>query len=440
MTSATTPAILGGSPVRSTPYPTANTIGEMERRLVNQVLDTGVLSGYIAHHGAAFNGGPMVAAFEEEMCRTFGNEYAVSCNSATSGLQMSVAAALAGLGDEVIVPPYTMSATASVVAATNATPIFADIRPDTFCIDPDDVRRKLSSRTRAIIAVNLFGGPADLLTLRQLADERQIMLIEDNAQAPGGRIGARNTGTVGHMAVFSFNCHKTMQCGEGGVVVTDDAVLADRLRLVRNHGDVVLSQRPEVPDELHGLIGFNFRLTELQSAVALAQLRRLEELTVGRIDVADALTAGLRGVEGLTPPWRAPENRHVYYLYAMRVDSGRLGLSRAQLKTALDAERVPVAEGYVRPIYLHPMFHERVAHRRTGFGAGIWHPAPDSPARYRPGLCPVTEQMHFQEVLTTNICRADLTIGAASDFVRAVEKVVSHRTEVRAALEARGVH
>src|SRR5258706_15291021 len=249
-------------------------------------------------------------------------------------------AALAGLGEEVSVPPYTMSATATTVACTNATPIFADIDPDTFCIDVDDVRRKITPRTKAIVAVNLFGGPAALEKLRALADEKKLILIEDNAQSPGGTRGGKLTGTFGEMAILSFNCHKTVQCGEGGAILTNDDTLADRLRLVRNHGEVVLSQREETPPELAGLLGYNYRLTELQSAVALAQVRRLEELTVGRIDMANAMTEGLRGIDGITPPLVARGDRHVYYLYAFKLDAQKFGLSRRQFKAALDAEGV----------------------------------------------------------------------------------------------------
>ena len=160
---------------------------------------------------------------------------------------------------------------------------------------------------------------------------------------------------------------------------------------------------------------------------------------MGRIAMANVLTAGMKGMQGITPPWVAPQNRHVYYLYPVRVDRERLGLSRAQLVAALTAEGMPVAEGYVRPIYLYPMYDSRVAAQKSGLGAGIWHPASDSPARYKSGLCPVTEKMHFEEIFTTNICRADLTEEDARDFLRALEKAIEHRGELRATLESKGI-
>ena len=410
MTSSTLPAILGGTPLRTKPYPPPYFIGPEERALVNDVLDSGVLSGYVAHHGPHFGGGPMVHALEAEICKVFGVKHAVTVNSATSGLHAAVCAALAGLGDEVIVPPYTMSATATTVACANATPIFADIQPDTFCIDEADVRRNITPRTKAIVAVNLFGGPAQLEKLRALADEKRLVLIEDNAQAPGGARKGKLTGTYGDMAVLSFNCHKTVQCGEGGAVLTNDDTFADRLRLVRNHGEVVLSQREAVPEEISGLLGYNYRLTELQSAVALAQLRKLDALTRGRIEMADVITSRLSRIDGITAPHVARGDRHVYYLYAFKVDRARLGLSRAQLKAALDAEGIASAEGYVRPIYLYPMYEARVAKQRQGLGAGVWHPG-EQRQRYAAGLCPVTERMHFEELLTTNICSSRSDTG-----------------------------
>jgi perosamine synthetase len=438
MSQASLPAVLGGEPVRRRPYPAPNFITDAERTLVKEVLDTGVLSNYVAHHGPFFNGGKMVKALEAEFAQRFGVRHAVSVNSATSGLHAAVAATLAGLGDEVIVPPYSMSATATAVVMTNATPVFADIHPDTFCLDPDDVRKKITPRTKAILAVNLFGGPAELPALRAIADEHKLLLIEDNAQSPGGHYGGKLTGTFGDLAVFSLNCHKTIQCGEGGIVTTNSDALVDRVRLVRNHGEVVQSMREETPPELLGLVGYNYRLTELQSAVALAQVRRLEELTVNRIEMANTLTEGLRGIDGVTPTFVAPGNRHVYYLYPIKIDGARLGLSRHQLSVALQEEGVQLAEGYVKPIYLYPMYDDRVRQQTRGLGAGVWHPREGQ--KYQRGLCPVTERMHYDELITTAICRADLTREDALEFVRAVEKCATHRQALRARLEERGIH
>lgn len=439
MSTHSKPAILGGTPARTKPYPKPNAIGKEEKALVAEVLDDGILSDYVAHHGPSFNGGRMVKAIEAEFCKVFGSKFAVSVNSATSGLHCALAGALAGYGDEVIIPPYTMSATATTVAQNNATPVFADIDENTFCLDVADVKRKLSPRTKAIVAVNLFGGPAALDELRAICDERGIFLIEDNAQGPAATLGGKYTGTIGHMGVFSLNCHKTIQCGEGGVILTDDEKLADRMRLMRNHGEVVQSQRPSIEPELAGMLGYNYRMSELHAAVGLAQLRKLEALTAPRIDMANVLTEHLRGIDGITPPFVARGNRHVYYMYAMKVDAKKIGLSRQQLKSALDAEGVMVAPGYVRPIYLYPMYEARVRDQKRGFGAGVWHPAPDSGIRYERGACPVTERMHFEELLLTNICRADLGRDDAMELVHAFEKVLAHRDEVRAKLVADGI-
>jgi dTDP-4-amino-4,6-dideoxygalactose transaminase len=434
MTPSNLPAILGGTPTRTRPYPPPNFIGAEEKRLVMQVLDSGVLSAYVAHHGPFFEGGAMVHALEDELRKRFGVEHAVSVNSATSGLHAAIAAALCGPGDEVIVSPYTMSASASMITVTGATPVFADIRPDTFCLDLDDVRRKLSARTRAIVVVNIFGGTAELHEMRKLCDERGIVLIEDNAQAPGAVHRGALAGTIGHMGVLSFNCHKTIQCGEGGAVLTNDAVLADRLRLMRNHGEVVLAQRPTVPDELRGLVGFNYRLTELGSAVALAQIRRLDELTLPRIEMAQRVTEGLRGIDGITPPFVADGDTHVYYVYPFKVDAAKLGLTRDELHRALAAEGIACAPGYVLPIYLQPMFDDRVAKQKAGFGAGVWHPRPESGVRYARGICPVAERMHFVELMTTNIIRADFGEAEAKEMVQAVRKIVEHGAQIRAKL------
>ena len=437
MTAHALPAVLGGSPIRSQPYPAPNYVSGEERRLVAEVLDSGVLSAFIASNGPGFLGGPMVRQLEAEFGAYFGMKHAVSVNSATSGLHAAVAATLAGPGDEVIVPPYTMSATATVVIMCGASPVFADIDEERFCIAPAAVEKLITPRTKAIVAVNLFGNPARLHELRSIADRHGVFLIEDNAQAPGATIGAAFTGTIGHLSIFSLNCHKTIQCGEGGVVLTNDAILADRLHLVRNHGEVVLSMRPEVPAELYGLVGFNYRLTELQAAVALAQFRRLAELTDPRIVVAETLTRRLSGLAGLTPPTVASNEKHVYYLYAYKYDAEKTGLSRNQFNQALLAEGMPSIAGYVRPIYLYPLYSDRVARQRAGYGAGIWRFKGGQ--EYAPGLCPVTERMHFHELMLTNICRGDLGPADANDFADAIEKVLTHARRVREAMAARGV-
>ncbi|MGE0441745.1 MAG: DegT/DnrJ/EryC1/StrS family aminotransferase [Gemmatimonadales bacterium] len=413
-------AILGGTPVRRAPFPDCNTIGAEEKAAVAAVLDSGVLSQFVGVWGPDFLGGPRVRALESAWAGYFGVQHAVAMNSATSGLYAAVGAAGVGPGDEVIVSPYTMSASAAAAVVYGAVPVFADIDPDTFCLDPASVHARLTDRTRAIIGVDLFGHPAPWRELRELVSGRGIVLIEDAAQAPGARDGDRWAGTLGDIGVFSLNYHKTIHCGEGGVVVTDDERLAERLQLIRNHAEAVVKAKGE--EDLVNLVGFNYRMTEVEAAIALEQLRKLDALVAPRVAAADYLSARLRHLPGLRPPVVRPGVRHGYYVYALRYDAAAAGIPRGRFAEALRAEGVPVAVGYVEPLYRQPMYR-----RRIGFGsAGFPFVQAGRPAvSYPDGLCPVTERMHEQELLYLSFINARTSVGDLDDVVAACDKVLS---------------
>lgn len=400
-------ALFGGRPVRTRPFPVFSTIGEEEKKLVLEVLDGGVLSGFAARPGREFYGGPKVLELETEFRQVFGMQYAVALNSGTSALHACVAAAGIGPGDEVITTPYTMSASATCILMQGAIPVFADIEPDMFCVNPHEIERLISPRTKAILVVNLFGQPAALDPILALARRHGLILIEDNAQAPGAQYHRRHAGTIGHLGVFSLNRHKTIQCGEGGVAVTNDQVFAHRLQLIRNHGEV-LAEDLGWPDERH-VLGYNYRMTELQAAVALAQMRKLHRLNEHRVALAAHLTGKLSGCDYLIPPQVRDGCSHVYYLYAMRFRSEALGVSRVTFIKALQSEGVPVQAGYVKPLYHLPVF-QRLA------GTSV--------------TCRVAESLYRDELITTNVCRYPATTQDMDDVVRAIEKIGAHRAEL----------
>lgn len=410
MASFLEPAILGGKPLLADGLPPYNTIGQAEIAAAMGVLKTGVLSGFVANPGPDFLGGRHTLALEEAFCQRFNCRYAVSMNSATSALHAALAAANVGPGDEVIVSPYSMAASATAAVMCGGTPVFVDIETDTFCLDVKLVEAAITSRTRAIMAVNIFGQPAELGALRALADRYQLILVEDNAQAPAARYGERWTGTVGDMGVFSLNRHKTMQCGEGGVVICNDERLAHRLRMVRNHGEAVLPEwKPE--DRFDGdesVIGFNYRLTELQAAIALPQFERLEVLNRERIDLAHYLTAKLGAFDFLQPAVIRNGCTHVYYLYPIRIDPARLGISRDLFLQAMRAEGMPVAN-YVRPLYRLPLYRQRCGDL----------------ACYRPENFPATERLWQHEMVVTPICRPPLDRSHIDLFADAVERIAT---------------
>ena len=412
-------AIDGGIPVRTRPFPPYVTIGEEEKRAALEVLDSKVLSDFLGTWSPQFYGGTRVRKFEDEWSAYFGVKHAVTVNSATSGLMAAVGAAGVGPGDEVIVSPYTMTASASCVLAFNAVPVFADIDSETFCLTADTIRARVTPRTRAVVVVDLFGQPPDMDPIMALAQEHNLLVIEDSAQSPGARYKGRYAGTLADIGVFSLNYHKTIHTGEGGVVVTARDDLAERLQLIRNHAEVVVKGKGT--KNIVSMLGFNFRMTEIEAAIGSEQLKKLDRLLAPRLEAAAFLTEGLSGLTGLTPPVVRPEVRHGWYLYAFRYDPGQTGVPRARFTAALQAEGIPVFEGYVEPIYLQPMYQERTLYGEVGCPFRCPHYKGD--VSYVRGLCPVTERMHYDELMFTNICHASITRADLSDFVGAVRKV-----------------
>ncbi len=414
-------AIFGGAPVRSTPLRPYNSIGPAEIDAVKRVAESGNLSGFYGSIGPQFLGGPMVQAFEQAWRQQFGVRHAVSVNSATSGLFAAMGAIGISPGDEVIVPPYTMSATVVAPLIYGGIPVFADIDRETFTLDPATVEAAVTPRTRAILVVNLFGQPARLRELREFADRRGIYLVEDNAQGPLAAEAGRYAGTIGHIGVFSLNYHKHIHTGEGGVCVTDDDALAHRLQLIRNHAESVVEADGT---DLANMVGFNYRLSELSAAVGIEQLRKAEQHVARREHVGRRLSEGVAGLEGLHPPLTREGCRHVYYVWALRVDSDRLGATRAQFSKALAAEGFPHFSGYVAPLYRLPLFRQRIAIGRSGFPFNL------SEVRYGDGLCPITEALHDQELIGFEPCAYDLDDKDIDGLVTAIRKVHASRAQL----------
>jgi len=424
-------AVFGGKPVRSQPYPIHTTIlDDAEEKQVIEVLRGGQLSGFSARPGERFLGGPKVRELEETFRKRFGVRHVVTFNSATSALHAAVAAAGVGPGDEVITSPFTMSATPSSVLMQNAVPVFADIEDRTFGLDPASVRERFTDRTRAILAVNLFGHPSRLRELRALALERGVRLIEDNAQSPGALCGDRLSGTYGETGVLSLNYHKTIQTGEGGVALTDDPALAEHMQLVRNHGEVVVGKIGR--EDISNTLGWNYRLTEVQAAIGIPQLAKLDRFNALRQSLARRLTEGLRRFDFLTPPVVEDGCTHVYYMYPIRFHAERAGVERAAFVKAMRAEGVSLSAGYLQPLYLEPIYQRRIAYGKKGcpFSCPFYGKQPS----YAKGLCPTAERMYEREMMTTDICKHPNGEREVDEFLEAAAKVRDNMLALRAAV------
>ncbi len=428
-------ALHGGTPVIDRPLQPFRAIGAQEEDAAMRVVRSGVLSAYIGAPGELFMGGREVRAFEEKAASFFGVRHALAVNSWTSGLIAEVGALGLEPGDEIITTPWTMSATAMAILHWNAIPVFADIDRATFNIDPASVAALVGPRTRAIMAVDIFGQTADVMALRRIADRHGLKLLGDTAQAPGALMGSEphhaiKTGTGYDIGGFSLNYHKHIHCGEGGILVTNDDDYAARLALIRNHAESVVNPRSGAGRraDLANMIGYNFRMGEIEAAIASVQLDKLADRVADRQRVAAQLEAGLASLEGLILPAAAPFATNAYYVYGMQLDLETFGATRAALVRALTAEGVPGLMAGYQNIHRLPVFTERCAYGTGGFP---WTLRPDRTFDYGAGTCPVAEELHDASFLGLSICLNALPSADVSDIVSAFEKVWRNRSALR---------
>jgi dTDP-4-amino-4,6-dideoxygalactose transaminase len=310
-------------------------IGDEEKRAVLKVLESGQLAQ-----------GPVVAEFEEAFARWLGVKHAVAVSSGTAGLHLALLAHGIGEGDEVITTPFTFIASANAVLFTGAKPVFADVEENTFSIEPALVEAAITSRTRAILPVHLYGHPAPMPELGEIARRHGLLLIEDACQAHGATVQGHKVGTLGHTAVFSLYPTKNMTSGEGGFVTTDDPAIAATIRTLRQHGE---SERYH-----HRVLGYNFRMTDLAAAIGLVQLARLEGFNAARRRNAQLLDDGLAGIRGLAIPTMAPGYGHVYHQYTVRIDRGR-----DRLREGLADRGIASGVYYPVPVHQQPVYADR---------------------------------------------------------------------------------
>lgn len=418
-------AIHGGQPVRRRPFAKTCFGGPEEKALLIECLEShewstfragsdghdirqiGVLTSAEAaaypSTGLRWLGGRFVRRLEAQFAEYVGVEFAVSANSATSGLVMALEALGLGPGDEVLVPCMSFHATATAILAANAVPVFTEVKETTFCMDPADVEAKITERSRAIMVVHLGGNAADMDALMELAAHHGLAVIEDCAQAPGVRYRKRRVGSIGHIGVFSLTETKNVNCGEGGVVTTNDPALALKLRLLRNHGEGVVEESWD-DEDLTNLVGMNFRLTELQAAVAVAQLGKLEERNRVRRDNAAYLVERLAGHPVLRPPQIEPGTEDVCYILKWLYRPGPGMPDRDAFVAAMQAEGIPLCGGYGRLLYQNPVFSRRPA--------------------VRPAVCPRSEQIN-RDFVWFNAVHPPNTHADMDDVVEAVDKVLS---------------
>ena len=429
-------AILGGRKVRTKKFPAYKTIGKEEIKAVTSVLKRGILSKFLGAWNEDFYGGPQVRALEKEWAGYFGVKHAIAVNSATSGIFCAVGASGVGPGDEVIVSPYTMSASAVAPLIYNAIPVFADIEEDYFCLSLESIEKNITKRTKAMIVVDIFGQPYDAAKINSIAKKHNLLVIEDAAQAPGAIYHDRYAGTLGDIGIFSLNYHKHIHTGEGGIVVTNNSELAERVRLIRNHAEAVIESKGY--DSLVNMLGFNYRMTEIEAAIARQQLKKLSRLIDSRIENVEYLTRGLLNIPCLEPAEVRKKNKHVFYAQPIKFNSKIVGVGRDKFIESVRAELAPtmlgedegvrISCGYVKPLYLQPLYQKRQAYGKAGcpFSCEKY----SGRVSYKKGICPVAEKMHSDILIINELIYPGMLKKDLDDIIEAFSKVWENRGDL----------
>jgi len=389
-------AIEGGPPVRKTLLPYGRqSVDEPDIQAVVETLRSDWLTT-----------GPKVSQFEEALADRVGAKYAVSFSSGTAALHGAAFAAGLKEGDEAITSPMTFAATANCVLYVGATPVFADVCPDTLNLDPAQAAERINHKTKAILPVDYAGHPADLDEYLRSAERHGLMVIEDACHALGAEYHSRRTGSMAHMSVFSFHPVKHITTGEGGMVTTDRGDLAQSLRRFRNHGISSEARQRQSAGQWHYemvLLGFNYRLPDVACALGLRQLAKLETNLARRRAIAARYAAAFRGMAGVIAPTVREDVLPAWHLYPIRLDLAGLAAGRGEVFRALRAENIGVNVHYI-PVHLHPYYCER-------FG-------------YKGGEFPVAEDA-YERLISLPMFHG-MSEQDVEDVIRAVEKVMTH--------------
>ncbi len=386
-------AINGGTPVREHLLPYSKPLlDEEDIHAVTEILKSQWLTT-----------GPAVSAFEEQFAAFVGTKYAVAVNSGTAALHAAVFALGISEGDEVIVPTMTFAATANVAVYQGGTPVFVDCDPETLLIDPTKVEEAVTPKTKAIIAVDFAGQPADYDTLQVIADKHDIALVADACHALGATDKARSVGTLADMSTFSFHAVKPLATGEGGMITTNDEHFATAMKRFRNHGiNSDHHQRHKTGSWFYEMnqLGYNYRLTDFQCALGMSQMKKIPKWTARRQEIAQIYDAAFANIDAFTPLKTRDDATNAHHLYVVQMEPGKINMNRADMFDALRAENIGVNVHYI-PVHLHPFYQENFGTKQGD------HPAAEGA---------------YQRILSLPMF-AGMTNEDVEDTLKAVEKV-----------------
>ncbi len=330
--------------------------------------------------------GDLVKEFENEFAAFCGTKYALTCVNGSVALRLALIAIGVRPGDEVIIPPYTFIATSTIVLEANCVPVFVDIDPDTYNLDPSKIEAAITKRTKAIIPVHFAGQACEMDKIMAIAKKHKLMVIEDACHGHGAEYKGKKLGSIGDAGCFSFQSSKNLTCGEGGMVVTNDEKLYDMMNSLRNVGRVKGGQWYE-----HHNLGCNYRLTQLQAVLLTSQLKRLKEQTKKRHENGTYLNSLLEKIDGVKPLSRGMgETIHSYHIYIFKYDKAKFNnLPKSDFAQMLAAEGVPCFMGYPQPLYKQPLFQNK------NF---MCYAIPEE-VNYTKVCCPVTEKACYEEAV-----------------------------------------
>ena len=388
-------AINGGTPVRKEKlYYGKQWIDEDDVKAVAEALTDDLITC-----------GPRVAALEKKLCEVTGAKYAVAVSNGTAALHCACIAAGIGEGDEVITSPITFAASANCAVYVGATPVFADINPETYNIDPDSIETHITDKTKAVVAVAYTGQSVEYDRIQKICDKHGLILITDAAHAIGTKYNGQPVGSIGDMTCFSFHPVKTVTSGEGGAITTNDPELYKKLRLASQHG--IVRNPDDLVHESDGAwyyemqeLGFNYRLTDIQSALLISQLNKLQKFSDRRKEIVNKYNEAFKDVPEIIVQKEIPESDTTRHLYVIQLDLDKLKCTRKEFFDALSAENVQPQVHYV-PVYFFPFYEKR---------------------GYKKGLCPEAEKL-YNGMMSIPLYPL-MTDSDVDDVITAVKKVV----------------
>ncbi len=391
------PAIEGGKPIRENKiYYGHQYLDEEDYKAVLDVLKSDYLTC-----------GPKISELEEKLCKITGAKYAVACSNGTAALHLAAMAAGVGEGDEVITTPITFAASANCVLYCGGTPVFADVNPSTYNIDPSSIEEHITENTKAIVAVDFTGQAVELNKIKSICEKHNLILIEDGAHSLGTLYSGQPVGSIADMTTFSFHPVKTVTSGEGGAIMTNSEALYKKLMLLRTHGitrDESLMNNPSQGGWYYEQVdlGYNYRLTDIQAGLLISQLNKLDIFKARRHELVEAYSEAFSKLDGVLVQQEIEESDTCRHLYILRLDSKKLQINRRQFFDAMEAEGICCNVHYI-PVYYFP-YYEKLG--------------------YKKGLCPNAEAL-YEEMISLPLYYG-MSDKDCEDVIRAVERLINY--------------